>query len=95
MKHIKTYKIFEDIDEDENDIIPDGFKYSWNDIYESLLYLTDIGFEIDEKSQKRYLADEKATLHDLADEYGVSAERIRQIENGALKKLKALMVSAA
>ena len=45
--------------------------------------------------QGRYLADEKATLHDLADEYGVSAERIRQIENGALKKLKALMVSAA
>jgi len=45
--------------------------------------------------QRRYLADSKATLHDLADEYGVSAERIRQIENGALKKLKALMVSAA
>ena len=45
--------------------------------------------------QRRYLADDKATLHDLADEYGVSAERIRQIENGALKKLKALMVSAA
>jgi len=45
--------------------------------------------------QRRYLADEKVTLHDLADEYGVSAERIRQIENGALKKLKALMVSAA
>jgi hypothetical protein len=59
MKYLKSYKIFEDIDEDEDDIIPDGFKYSWNDIYESLLYLTDIGFEIDEKSQKRYLADEK------------------------------------
>jgi len=44
---------------------------------------------------RRYLADEKATLHDLADEYGVSAERIRQIETGALKKLKASMVSAA
>ena len=44
---------------------------------------------------RRYLADEKATLHDLADEYGVSAERIRQIETGELKKLKASMVSAA
>lgn len=44
---------------------------------------------------RRYLADKKATLHDLADEYGVSAERIRQIETGALKKLKASMVSAA
>jgi len=45
--------------------------------------------------QRRYLADKKATLHDLADEYNVSAERIRQIENGALKKLKDFMGSAA
>tara|TARA_B100001250_G_scaffold406423_1_gene425462 strand:- start:11757 stop:12623 length:867 start_codon:yes stop_codon:yes gene_type:complete len=41
--------------------------------------------------QRRYLADKKATLHDLADEYNVSAERIRQIENTALKKLKSVM----
>ena len=44
---------------------------------------------------RRYLSDEKATLHDLADEYIVSAERIRQIENSALKKLKAFMVDFA
>ena len=44
---------------------------------------------------RRYLADQKATLHELADEYGVSAERIRQIETGALKKLKASMGEAA
>jgi len=44
---------------------------------------------------RRYLADKKATLHELADEYGVSAERIRQIETGALKKLKASMGEAA
>ena len=59
MKHLKKYKLFESDNEDENDIVPEGFEYSWNDIYESLLYLTDIGFEIDENSQKRYLADEK------------------------------------
>ena len=45
--------------------------------------------------QRRYLADTKATLHDLADEYDVSAERIRQIENSALKKLKSVMVDFA
>jgi len=54
---------------------------------------------LDERSKdillRRYLAEDKATLHDLADEYKVSAERIRQIESGALKKLKNLMVSAA
>ena len=35
--------------------------------------------------QRRYLADKKATLHDLAEEYEISAERVRQIENTALK----------
>jgi RNA polymerase sigma-32 factor len=63
-----------------------------NELSEALKMLDDRSKDI---LQRRYLADSKATLHDLADEYGVSAERIRQIENGALKKLKALMVSAA
>ena len=40
--------------------------------------------------QRRYLADKKATLHDLAEEYEISAERVRQIENTALKKLKSM-----
>ncbi|MCP5180863.1 MAG: RNA polymerase sigma factor RpoH [Pseudomonadales bacterium] len=39
--------------------------------------------------QRRWLQDDKATLHELAAEYGVSAERIRQIEQNAMKKLKA------
>ncbi|MEL7309987.1 MAG: RNA polymerase sigma factor RpoH [Pseudomonadota bacterium] len=39
--------------------------------------------------QKRWLSEHKATLHELAARYEVSAERIRQIENAALKKLKA------
>jgi len=38
---------------------------------------------------KRWLVENKATLHELAAEYDVSAERIRQIENNAMKKLKA------
>jgi RNA polymerase sigma-32 factor len=41
--------------------------------------------------ETRWLADEKQTLHELADEYGVSAERIRQIENNAIKKLRLAM----
>lgn len=47
---------------------------------------------LDERSrdivQKRWLSDQKTTLHELAAEYGVSAERIRQIEKNAMKKLK-------
>ena len=38
--------------------------------------------------QRRWLNEGKETLHELADEYGVSAERIRQIEAAALKKLR-------
>jgi RNA polymerase sigma-32 factor len=40
--------------------------------------------------QRRWLNENKATLQDLADEYGVSAERIRQIEANAMKKMRAL-----
>jgi len=52
---------------------------------------TNMG-ELDDRSrtilQRRWLSDEKSTLHELADEFGVSAERIRQIEKAAMKKLK-------
>ncbi len=41
--------------------------------------------------EQRWLADDKLTLHDLAAKYNVSAERIRQIETNAMKKLKASM----
>jgi RNA polymerase sigma-32 factor len=38
--------------------------------------------------EQRWLSDGKSTLHDLAEKYGVSAERIRQIEKAAFRKLK-------
>ncbi|RZA18788.1 MAG: RNA polymerase sigma factor RpoH, partial [Lysobacteraceae bacterium] len=44
--------------------------------------------------RRRWLdADSKVTLQELADEYGVSAERIRQVEANALKKMKALFAA--
>ncbi|WP_386691572.1 MULTISPECIES: RNA polymerase sigma factor RpoH [unclassified Lonepinella] len=47
---------------------------------------------LDERSQDiikaRWLDDNKATLHDLAAKYNISAERVRQLETNALKKLK-------
>lgn len=43
---------------------------------------------------QRWLADKKATLHELADKYGVSAERIRQLEQNAMKKLKLAITEA-
>lgn len=51
---------------------------------------------LDERSrsiiQRRWLHDDKTTLQDLADEYGVSAERVRQLENNAMKKLRSAIV---
>ena len=41
--------------------------------------------------QRRWLDDDKATLHQLADEYGVSAERIRQLEKNAMTKVRSAM----
>jgi RNA polymerase sigma-32 factor len=52
--------------------------------------------DLDERSkdilQQRWLAETKLTLHELADKYGVSAERIRQLEANAIKKLRAAIV---
>jgi RNA polymerase sigma-32 factor len=53
--------------------------------------------KLDERSrdiiQRRWLNEEKATLQDLADEYGVSAERIRQVEANAMKKMRGLFAA--
>ena len=43
--------------------------------------------------ERRWMSEDKATLHELADKYGVSAERIRQIESSALGKLRGLMAA--
>jgi RNA polymerase sigma-32 factor len=48
--------------------------------------------KLDERTQdiirRRWLAEDKATLQELADDYGVSAERIRQLESNAMKKMR-------
>ena len=54
---------------------------------------------LDERSRRiveaRWLADDPATLHDLAAEFGVSAERIRQIEAKAMQKMRASLAPLA
>ena len=53
--------------------------------------------KLDERSrdiiQRRWLNEDKATLQDLADEYGVTAERIRQVEANAMKKMRSLFAA--
>jgi RNA polymerase sigma-32 factor len=43
--------------------------------------------------RRRWINEDKPTLHELAAEYGVSAERIRQIEAAAMKRVKTLMAA--
>ena len=43
--------------------------------------------------RRRWLAEDKLTLQELADEYGVSAERIRQIEANAMKKMRGVFAA--
>jgi RNA polymerase sigma-32 factor len=54
--------------------------------------------KLDERSRsilkRRWMTEDKATLHELADEYGISAERVRQVESNAINKLKGLMAVA-
>ncbi len=67
----------------------------WQENSEQQLYLALD--DLDERSRdilaQRWLAEEKATLHELADKYGVSAERIRQLEQNAMKKLRAAIAA--
>ena len=57
--------------------------------------LADAMAALDARSQdivrRRWMAEDKATLHELAAEYDISAERVRQIEVAAMKRLKKLM----
>ncbi len=90
-------------DDDDNHVAPTNFlvkegadpaqlvaDYDLENYNNELLYS---GIDaLDDRSQdiirRRWLTDQKSTLQELADEYSVSAERIRQLEANALKKMR-------
>ena len=63
---------------------------STSQLYEAINQLDDRSRDI---LQDRWLADKKLTLHDLAEKYEISAERVRQIEKNAMKKVKQTIAS--
>ncbi|WP_018994505.1 RNA polymerase sigma factor RpoH [Thioalkalivibrio sp. ALJ2] len=77
----------EDMSDDPAQVAEDE---DWDRHYQERLAST-LG-ELDERSRdilaRRYMSEPKATLHELAAEHGVSAERIRQIENNAIKRIR-------
>ena len=80
--------------EDQNsDLATQLEEAEWEEVTNNSLHLALS--ELDQRSKdilaSRWLGDKKATLHELADRYGVSAERIRQLEKNAMNKVKAVM----
>ncbi len=83
------------LEDKSSDVETDVINNDWDSAASKRLYSAIK--TLDERSQDiietRWLADNKITLQDLADKYQVSAERVRQIEKNAMKKLQAAMVA--
>ena len=83
------------LEDKSSDVETDVINNDWDTAASKRLYSAIK--TLDDRSQDiietRWLADNKITLQDLADKYQVSAERVRQIEKNATKKLQAAMVA--
>ena len=103
-----AFDISDDVDDDGPQVAPSTWLADMRMEPESTLEKADLDAQnmaklhdamskLDERSldiiQTRWLNEDKATLHDLAAKYDVSAERIRQIEKNAMNKIKASMVA--
>lgn len=96
-----------EVDDDEDSFkAPERYLFSANDDPALLLEQEDAGEQskerllcaidqLDERSQdilqQRWFSEDKLTLHDLAEKYGISAERVRQLEKNAMKKIRQYM----
>ncbi|MDH5432932.1 MAG: RNA polymerase sigma factor RpoH [Gammaproteobacteria bacterium] len=80
--------------ESENDPALAVEKNNWDEHHSQRL--SNAMQTLDQRSREilaaRWLSEDKATLHELADRYEISAERIRQLESNALNKLKSAML---
>ena len=81
------------LEDQSSDLAENLEEAEWGEVTSSNLMLALEG--LDNRSQdilrSRWLSDEKATLHDLANKYSISAERIRQLEKNAMNRIKAKM----
>jgi len=104
-----SYDAPSDADDDESYKAPEYYLQDQSSNPSNLLEQEDSGeqgreqlmhaFEqLDERSkdilQQRWLSENKATLHTLAEKYQVSAERVRQLEKNAMKKLRSFIESS-
>jgi RNA polymerase sigma-32 factor len=108
--HDATFDPLADQDNDGDFLAPAGYledlrfepgQQAENDDWEKYSgeLLSQAMEDLDERSrtiiEERWLAENKSTLQELANRYDISAERIRQLEKNAMKKLKTAMDAAA
>jgi RNA polymerase sigma-32 factor len=83
------------LEDSNSDVAREVEESQWEEAQNNKLHLAMS--ELDERSRdiisSRWLSEPKATLHELAAKYGVSAERIRQLEQNAMKKVKGVMLA--
>ncbi len=83
------------LEDQSSDVARNLEDFEWEQVTNRSLHLALE--ELDERSQdilrSRWLSEDKATLHELAAKYGVSAERIRQLEKNAMNKIKGSMAA--
>ncbi|KTF12371.1 RNA polymerase sigma factor RpoH [Pseudoalteromonas sp. H105] len=88
-----TYSPVQYLTDGSNDLADEVEQQQWQE--QSHTRLFNALKTLDERSQDivsaRWLSDDKATLQELAAKYSVSAERVRQLEKTAMKKLQAAM----
>jgi RNA polymerase sigma-32 factor len=83
------------LEDQSSDLASNVEDSGWEDVTNNSLHAAMS--ELDDRSKdilnSRWLSENKATLHELADRYGISAERIRQLEKNAMNKIKAKMAA--
>jgi RNA polymerase sigma-32 factor len=81
------------LEDQSSDLAGNIEEAEWEEVTNTNLQLAMA--DLDERSKDilnaRWLSDDKSTLHDLADKYGISAERVRQLEKNAMNKIRSHM----
>ena len=83
------------LEDQASDLATNVEKDEWEEVTNNSLH--SAMSELDDRSKdilsSRWLSENKATLHELANRYGISAERIRQLEKNAMNKIKVKMAA--
>ena len=81
------------LEDQSSDLASNIEETEWEEVTNNSLHLAMA--DLDERSKdilsSRWLSENKPTLHELADKYGISAERVRQLEKNAMNKIKVKM----